>query len=175
MNELFERAGIVPDQDLLVEGNVDTFLELRAKVNLKLALDIGNYRAQVNDEPWKLAFLGNLIPDTPVVLWTRQRGFGLFADRFYKSTERVTHYDGLVGGNDQEGDYVVQVDKYVTMDGKYGFELRNKGRWINEGPKQNVNMRREKPLPFMYVDYGQDVNKGQEFFWAYGPYYKRNY
>ncbi len=177
MEELFAEAKIKPNKSFLMDATVETFLELWEKISPELAVKISNYIAKKDDEAWLLAYLSNLIPDSPVILWTgERRGFGLFADKPYKSRQVVTDYGGAKRGIEHYGDYVIQYDEKNTIDGAFGFNLKDKGRWINEdrGAK-NVEIRKANPWPYVFVDYGKQVEKGEEFLWDYGPNYERTY
>ena len=81
--------------------------------------------------------LANLQPGPFVVMVSKNR-LGLIADREYLRGERVTVYAGSDPEHLNEGasDYLISVPGIpVSVDGFYGFKLREKGRWLR-GVKQ---------------------------------------
>lgn len=113
----------------------------------------------------------NRIGGPQVLFCSEKQCFGLFADRDYEKGERVTTYGGVITLHECCGDYAAQIGP-VHVNGLYGFELQEKGRWINEFNAQrtlvNVELGRT-------VRTTQIVLKGQEFFGDYGDEYVRNY
>ena len=104
-------------------------------------------------------------------------GCGLFAERDYEVGEEVTCYSGEKLYGQHSGDYVVQVNDRWAIDAEFRFNIYHKGRWVNEHPRdpkwENVNLcRRGKRLVFVT---SCPVKKGQQFFWYYGPEYKRTW
>jgi hypothetical protein len=126
------------------------------------------------------AELANSIPNSPIVLDTRGvRGYGLFADRDYKTGETVTFYGGELVSANADGDYVVRLhddDVSDQLDAEWRFEAQDKGRWINDTDKQheNVRLERTKRIPNkLRVIAIKPVKRGEEFLWWYGKDYHR--
>lgn len=83
------------------------------------------------------AFLVNLARGPIVQLTTDGRGYGLFADRQYKKGEKITIY----GGEEVSEDYVLfSKRRDVTIDAKFRFLGKEKGRWINDAKRSNVEI-----------------------------------
>jgi len=107
-------------------------------------------------------------------------GCGLFAERDYRPGEFIAFYGGVVSETG-EGDYVVAVTEDLAYDSEFEFNLADKGRWINENPRdmkaQNVNMRYRKEEDWskkrLYFVTTRFVREGEEFYWWYGTDYNR--
>lgn len=78
----------------------------------------------------------------PIVQLTDDgRGYVLFADRQYKKGEKITVYGGEEVSEDQKGDYVLFNNRRdVTIDAKFRFLGKEKGRWINDAKRSNVEI-----------------------------------
>lgn len=114
-------------------------------------------------------------------------GYGLFAEQDYAvgRETKITKYDGVRPvelPSQEEADYVVETGPRAYIDGKYGFQLENKGRWINEpnvagGVSDtaelktiiNVELSRLNRYFFPLID----IRRGTELEWYYGPKYQR--
>lgn len=133
---------------------------------------------------YKIVFLVNML-DGPVVLKDAQRGYGLFAERNYAPLEGVTYYGGDVFTDKPvlQGDYVIRIPKEITnkpydltIDGRDGFLLSEKGRWVNEFARnkakrkeaQNINTKWDEDEDRILFGTQNQVLKGQQFFWDYG-------
>jgi hypothetical protein len=101
------------------------------------------------------------------------RGHGLFADRDYHPGEVITTYGGrLVYGQHVQGDYVAYCGNNTNSDGSDGFQLSEKGRWINESDRDRtiVNATLGRTIRAQH-----HVKQGQEIFVDYGEQYQRSY
>lgn len=97
-------------------------------------------------------------------------GYGLFADKDYEIGEKVTQYGGKKVSKKASGSYVVQVSSYA-YDAEFEFNLKDKGRWINDSKDMNVTLKKEG-LWFVTT---KQVKKGEEFLWYYGKDYNRDW
>ena len=117
------------------------------------------------------AFLVNLARGPIVQMTTDGRGYGLFADKQYKKGEKITVYGGEEVPEDQEGDYVLFNNRRdVTIDAKFRFFGKEKGRWINDAKKSNVEINAS-----LDVFATKKIQEGQEILWWYGPDYERTW
>ena len=127
----------------------------------------------------------NALPGPKVKFVNPIVGFGLFADRDYQPGEFVAFYGGIKKKKTQgDGPYVVEGRSYA-YDAEHKFDIRDKGRWVNENPVNerdyNVDMMFrtwEKNLPKfkgkrLFFVTKKKVPKGTEFFWWYGTKYDR--
>jgi hypothetical protein len=111
--------------------------------------------------------------DGPSVEWDHERGcYGLRARRNYARGEIVTTYGGKKYTREVEGDYVAKASSDLHIDGRVGFKLSEKGRWINEYDRDriivNVTLGRN-------VRATMDIAAGDWIFTDYGPEYERTY
>lgn len=111
--------------------------------------------------------------DGPAVEWDEQRNcYGLKARQPYKSGELVTTYGGIKSVKEIRGDYVAKGGADIYIDGRVGFKLSERGRWINESDRDrtivNVKLGRN-------VRSTRDIAEGDWLFADYGPDYERNY
>jgi len=172
----------------LIESLVNIPGDIHEKINVYLKLrtqyDIDDIQVDKNllqQDKTRMIFLSNLLPG-PLILPTRTRGHGLFAEKDYDKTEFVTRYGGLVGNKNVEGPYVVYNPRTKhTVDGEYDFLLSEKGRWVNEYAKKTRERKKFTNVTMKYDDQGMyfrtigiKVPKGQEFFWDYGKDYDRS-
>ena len=109
----------------------------------------------------------------PLIEWDDVRGcYGLKADRSYKQGELVTTYSGAKYSHEIYGDYVTKAASDIHIDGRVGFKLSEKGRWINESDRDrriiNVSLGRS-------IRATRDIEAGEWLFTDYGPDYIRNY
>jgi hypothetical protein len=125
----------------------------------------------------------NNLPSGPKVVFINPIiGYGLVAERDYKVGEFVTFYGG-VETNDEDGDYVVIVDEDYAVDSEFVFDIRDRGRWVNEKFEngefyENVSLRygkhdekwKENEVFFYTI---KPVKEGEEFYWWYGEEYQR--
>jgi len=100
------------------------------------------------------------------------RGFGLFAEKDYQPNEKITEYGGVLHNREVQGDYVAFVGDGVHIDGRIGFRLDEKGRWINESDSDRsvVNVKLGRDIRALY-----EIKKGDQIFADYGEEYIRNY
>jgi len=110
--------------------------------------------------------------DGPKVEWDNERNcYGLKADRMYKKGKLVTTYGGIKYLKEVHGDYVVKANE-IHIDGRFGFKLSEKGRWINESDRDrkivNVTLGRD-------IRATRIIQPGEWIFADYGPDYVRNY
>lgn len=107
----------------------------------------------------------------PVVAFDHLRGWGLRAEKKYLKGELVTTYGGVMSLCPSEGDYVAKANE-VFIDGRHGFKLKEKGRWINESDRDrtcvNVSLGRN-------VRAIREIKEGEWIFADYGPDYQRSY
>lgn len=130
-----------------------------------------------------VALLASLLPG-PVVLKVNEKvGYGLFAERDYAPAERLTDYGGRLLDKPESGPYVVDLQysdssgnwKVCSLDALYGFSPADKGRWVNEGPAVNVQLKKyPKEKRAYFVVSGVHVKRGQQFYWDYGQEYDRS-
>ena len=139
----------------------------------------------------------------PQVKQSPGRGYGLFADRDYKTEESedyivVAVYNGTRYLRDPRGILPASHDKYLLkftmddardyhVDGTSGFGLMEKGRWINhkgqdDGEGPNAAWRLRKGTEHLSLEHIvieiyliDDVREGEEFFIDYGPEYEELY
>jgi len=119
------------------------------------------------------ALLINLVNelDGPAVEWDEQRNcYGLKARQHYKRGALVTTYGGAQSVTEISGDYVAKGGVYV--DGRIGFKLSQKGRWINESDRERTTINVTLGLN---VRAAQDIAQGEWLFADYGPDYQRTY
>lgn len=123
-------------------------------------------------------------------------GYGLFAERDYGGDDFVTNYGGVEVPSTYEGPYTVSISEKAkdkkTQDSEFEFDIRDKGRWVNEGtpdPKdrtktreklQNVTLKYGRPKnqkgkKRMYFATTKPVKRGEEFYWDYSRFYKRTW
>ena len=99
------------------------------------------------------------------------RGWGLRAEKKYLKGELVTTYGGITHLKEIQGDYVAKANE-VFIDGRQGFKLKEKGRWINESDRDrtdvNVSLGRN-------VRAIREIKEGEWIFADYGPDYQRDY
>lgn len=96
-------------------------------------------------------------------------GYGLFADRDYEQGEKVTQYGGIQVPKNSSGSYIIQGLSY-SYNAEFIFNLKDKGRWINDSKmNMNVDLKR-KDLWFLTI---KPVKKGEEFLWYRDWNYKR--
>lgn len=109
--------------------------------------------------------------DGPKVFFDPVRGWGLFADRDYRAGEKVTSYGGYVAMHEVRGDYVAHCNE-VHVNGYHGFEIFEKGRFINEKDAERsvVNVQLGRTIRTVKA-----VSKGEQFFADYGNEYNRSY
>jgi len=119
----------------------------------------------------------------PFMAPVQGKGYGLFADRAYKTGEAVTVYGGTWVGPTVSGPYVIAFSRKRRLDGAYGFLPTEKGRWINDpqtDPAQsqdeltsleNVNLMRHGKEVMFYAT--RPIDEGEELLWYYGPQYER--
>lgn len=163
------------------EEKILFYLDLRDNLTLKQHLALREITAKKTDDLREIVFLANLTPG-PVILPTRTRGYGLFADREYEGGEIVTMYGGDKVTGETEGDYVLynQVTG-VTTDGRYGYKLGEKGRWINEYSRKTRDRNKHKNVVFISTKRGIGVKAigrvipfATELFLNYGADYNRS-
>jgi len=157
------------------------FLDLREDLTMREHALVAKLKAGKDDNVQEVVFLANLTPG-PVILLTKKRGYGLFAERTYERTDIVTRYGGQNVAKNTEGDYVLfnQVTQ-KTIDGKYGYKLSEKGRWINEFSRLTRKRNANKNVVFLASKDGILIKsiKGKipfatEFFLNYGTDYNRS-
>ena len=179
MNVLYDQVS-----HLAVDG-LEQILNARAQVSGPLKDEISRYRPtrMEMEDPQaleRIVVLVNLL-DGPVILKSGNRGYGLFAHiplehapGDVQDGDFITKYDG-VPSETEEGDYVMEnPTNGMLIDGFYGFELRNKGRWINDD-RVNFNAR-VKANWDIRVRRGRDtrtIQPGEEILIDYGEYYDR--
>jgi hypothetical protein len=125
----------------------------------------------------------------PFVAYDPVRGYGLMADRDYSEGTTVTTYGGeriksiVVGGP-----YMALAKNGMsTVDGRYGFKLAQKGRWVNEyiGGDEN-DKEKDKLLQAERVKHAnvylgmeliamRDIAKYEWIYTDYGDEYSRSY
>lgn len=126
----------------------------------------------------KLRSLFNVISDCnavegPIVSWDMERHcFGLRAEKKYKAGERITTYGGTRSSKPINGDYVAKAASDCFIDGRVGFKLKEKGRWINESDRtrSKVNAKLGRNVKAL-----TDIEEDEWIFVDYGKDYKRTY
>jgi len=106
------------------------------------------------------------------------RGYGLFAERDYLKGEKVTGYGGAACPKGSAGDYVAvfQGPEGRCIDGRYGFRLDEKGRWVNEYSSDVKEREIHTNVRFgTSIRTTRIVEKGEQFFADYGEDYQRRY
>jgi len=126
-----------------IESAIDEILRQRRRVPVDLLSEICNYRAVDADVDTEAAYerlaqLVNLAPG-PVVFKIASKGnsYGLVAERDYSALgELVSGYGGVVtldnGADNDDNHYAITYKTGRLMDGRVGFALQEKGRWVNE-------------------------------------------
>lgn len=162
-----------------MEGLFEEALKQPRPVSVTFRAQLDAYVVTAEDIEERLAqvvYLSNLASG-PYVVWDDHRhGYGLRADRRYKTHEIITRYGGeelkSVSAN---GPYMLYyASKKLTIDGHHGFKLCEKARWMNEfsGVKEerakNTNaklgmnvtaLRVVKPDDWIFVEYGTDYTR----------------
>lgn len=108
----------------------------------------------------------------PEVKWDVERKcYGLKAKRCYRKGEAITEYGGVKTVKPLDGDYVAKSAE-VYIDGRLGFKISQKGRWINESDRDRrvVNVKIGR-----VVRATRDIADGEWLFADYGPQYQRTY
>ena len=109
----------------------------------------------------------------PIVSWDLDRHcFGLRAEKKYKKGDRVTEYGGTLFSRPIEGDYVAKASSDLFIDGRVGFKLKQKGRWINESDRDRtkVNVKIGRIVRAI-----ADIEEDEWLFGDYGDEYERSY
>lgn len=109
----------------------------------------------------------------PVIAWDSDRMcYGLKAERRYLKGDIVTTYGGRKYSKEVEGDYVAKAASDVHIDGRVGFHLSEKGRWINESDRDRtiVNVALGRTIRAI-----RTIEPDEWIFTDYGPDYVRNY
>lgn len=168
-------------------NTVDGWLALRrtlAAVDSQLQREIDAYRVtqdEVENHLEDVVFLSNLTSMGPMVMPSPGKGYGLFADKRYKGSlddrgEYVTTYGGTLIDANNQGPYVLSINKDFVIDGFYGFALIDKGRWINsDNDEFNAYFLRNQVHVYT-SEYEQRraprIEKGTEFLINYGDEYE---
>lgn len=172
----------VPQDDNELEALMDYWEDLRETMrgDRQLARAVDSYvikKDDVKQHNDSVAFLANMTPG-PYVIKTPHAGYGLVADRRYQPNEIVTVYAFPgEGGEAESGDYVVQVGKTATIDGRWGVPLARKGRFVNE---DRIDKTRANTVELGVAKGGaiafkakQRVFRGTHLLWFYGNEYDR--
>lgn len=110
--------------------------------------------------------------DGPAVEWDQHRNcYGLKTRQCYKKGDFITTYGGTKSFKEINGDYVAKGSE-IYIDGRVGFKLSEKGRWINESDNKrtHINVKLGRRISAI-----SDINKGEWLFADYGDEYIRNY
>ena len=100
---------------------------------------LADYVATEADLATLIGYINQL--DGPAVEWDDDRKcYGLKARQHYKSGELVTTYGGTKSVKEIRGDYVAKGGADIYIDGRVGFKLSEKGRWINESDRDRTSV-----------------------------------
>jgi hypothetical protein len=182
----------------LIEREIKAILERRALLREEdgnLLNEINTYRVTEWDVNTPnndmVAVLANLT-EGPVLMRVKSKdnGYGLFAERDYAGPNRsnVTRYQGKQWLSKyyravKNRDYIVDTQHGYSIDGRYGFLLSEKGRWVNEPnlpagwavrdliTLQNIELDRNN----LYFFPLKNIPRGTELTWYYGPAYHRHW
>ena len=166
---------------------VNDLLEQRSAFPTELAKEISEYRTTKEDMEdqmsiRKIVFLSNLV-EGPFIIHTKDatKGYTLVADKRYKGSmtrdgDLVTIYGGTIVSGDEKSNYVVALGTSKFLEGKYGFVLREKGRWINENRvSPNVYMKRNEIRVLSSELERGSLEQGEEILLDYGDEYERSW
>ena len=168
---------------------VEGWVRLRnvlSESDASLQREIDAYRVtqqEVEERIEDVVFLTNLTSMGPIVLRSPGKGYGLFADRTYRGSldskgDYVTTYDGA-RIKDSVGPYVLRLSNNAAIDGHHGFELINKGRWINNDDDDfNVYFAANKIYVYTSeyeFDRAPRIKMGSELLINYGNEYEKSW
>ncbi len=170
-----------------MEGLFEEALAQPRPISAAFRSQLDAYVVTADDIEERLAqvvYLSNLASG-PYVVWDKQRhGYGLRADRRYKTHEIITRYGGEVLKTDQaNGPYMLfYASQGVTIDGHHGFKLYEKARWMNEySGKPTDDKEKEERVKNTNAKLGMNVTalrgvkKDDWIFVHYGNDYDRSY
>lgn len=124
--------------------------------------------------PHALVWESNQV-EGPIVCWDPDRNcYGLRAEKKYKAGDRITWYGGTLHPSAKviRGDYVAQAASDCVIDGRVGFKLKEKGRWINESDNQRRKVNAKLGRIVRAIT---DIEEDEWIFADYGPDYERSY
>ena len=158
------------------EINLTVLAHRDRRISRQLLISLQKYIVTLEDITNRITeviFLSNVLGG-PQIMKDPVRGWGLFADKDYKSGKNITCYGGIRVPRDSEGDYVAATGTgRPFIDGKYGFNIyTERGRWINESDatRSIVNVILGERVVVV-----KDVKKGEQLFADYGDEYERSY
>jgi len=143
-----------------------------------------------NDDINFIKWAFNYLPDVKVKIAESEilgHGInGLFAKKKFKNGDIITEYGGIRSTKKareirEEQEYTITLIDGTEIFGKYGFQIKEAGRWANGFPwTRDTNPDAEhhnnaKAYEDLYsgviVHATEDINEGDEIFMDYGPGY----
>ena len=161
--------------------------EALANADAQLQRELDAYvttKEDVDSHLEDVVLLTNLTSMGPIVMQSQIAGYGLFADRRYRgSLERkgqyITTYDGTKARAGDSGPYVLHISEQTVIDGFYGFQLIDKGRWINHNDNDfNVYFSKNQVhvfTPEWEYEKAPLIEKGTELIINYGDDYSKDW
>ena len=122
--------------------------------------------------PHALVWESNQV-EGPMVCWDPDRScYGLRAEKKYTAGDHITTYGGKLYTKPINGDYVAKAASDCYIDGRVGFKLKDKGRWMNESDRdrRKVNAKLGRVVRAI-----EDIEEDEWIFTDYGPDYERSY
>lgn len=171
-----------------LKENIDEWISKRealAQADAQLQRELDAYVTTKEDVEQRLemvVILTNLTSMGPIVMRSAIAGYGLFADRRYKgslesSGAYITTYGGAKVDANAKGPYVLHISAKTVLDGFYGFQLIDKGRWINhDNDVVNVYFLRDQVrvfTPEWEYEKAPWIEKGTELIINYGDEYAK--